>query len=159
MAQITYTLAMIITKLSIALLQLRIIGQASVTMRRITLASIAVNVIIGLYEFFALLFQCTPVRHASTINVVQLTFCEAQEVLDADHDDGSLRGQKRRRDRRVRIFSHQPGAGLVLRPRISTYGLEAPDENNSQDLDYIGFRHGSLVCLAFSPQRNPAKLS
>ncbi|KAF4541826.1 Integral membrane protein [Lasiodiplodia theobromae] len=60
MAQITYTLAMMITKLSIALLQLRIIGQASVAMRRITFASIAVNVIIGMYEFFALLFQCTP---------------------------------------------------------------------------------------------------
>lgn len=53
---------MMITKLSIALLQLRIIGQTSVIMRRLTLVSIAVNVIIGTYEFFALLFQCTPVR-------------------------------------------------------------------------------------------------
>lgn len=60
LAQVVYTIAMMITKLSIALLQLRIIGQTSVIMRRLTLVSIAVNVIIGTYEFFALLFQCTP---------------------------------------------------------------------------------------------------
>ncbi|KAH7045320.1 hypothetical protein B0J12DRAFT_155296 [Macrophomina phaseolina] len=60
LAQVIYTQAMVITKLSIALLQLRIIGQSSATMKRVTLASIAVNVIIGTYEFFALLFQCTP---------------------------------------------------------------------------------------------------
>ncbi|GME62523.1 Alpha/beta hydrolase fold-1 [Neofusicoccum parvum] len=60
LAQTIYTLAMMITKLSIALLQLRIIGQTSIVMRRINYVSIAVNVIIGIYEFFALLFQCTP---------------------------------------------------------------------------------------------------
>ncbi|KAH7042845.1 hypothetical protein B0J12DRAFT_787929 [Macrophomina phaseolina] len=60
LAQAAYALAMLITKLSIALLQLRIIGQTSKIIRRINYGSIAVNAIIGIYAFFALLFQCTP---------------------------------------------------------------------------------------------------
>ncbi|EOD51951.1 putative integral membrane protein [Neofusicoccum parvum UCRNP2] len=72
LAQTIYTLAMMITKLSIALLQLRIIGQTSIVMRRINYVSIAVNVIIGIYEFFALLFQCTPVRFLFSDDTVKL---------------------------------------------------------------------------------------
>ncbi|KAB2571663.1 hypothetical protein DBV05_g9710 [Lasiodiplodia theobromae] len=64
--QVSYTLTLLTTNLSIAFLHLRITGRAHPLFNRLHYVSIAVNVIIGLYECFALLFQCYPVYKAWT---------------------------------------------------------------------------------------------
>lgn len=60
-AKTSYVLTLIITNLSIALLQLRISGGVFIVFNRLHYTSIAINVVIGLYEFFRVLFQCFPV--------------------------------------------------------------------------------------------------
>ncbi|GME28615.1 Integral membrane family protein [Neofusicoccum parvum] len=61
-AKTSYVLTLIITNLSIALLQLRISGGVFIVFNRLHYTSIAINVVIGLYEFFRVLFQCFPVE-------------------------------------------------------------------------------------------------
>ncbi|GME31723.1 integral membrane family protein [Neofusicoccum parvum] len=60
LCQCTYTLALLLAKLSIAFLQLRVMGLSTSTLRRLHHLSIGANVFFGLYEFFTLLFQCYP---------------------------------------------------------------------------------------------------
>lgn len=56
----TYTLAVMLAKLSIAFLQLRVMGLSTATLRRMHQISIGINLVVGLYEFLTLLFQCYP---------------------------------------------------------------------------------------------------
>ncbi|EKG19746.1 hypothetical protein MPH_02958 [Macrophomina phaseolina MS6] len=49
-----------LAKLSVAFLQLRVIGLSTLMLRRIHYATVVINLVIGLYEFFTLLFQCYP---------------------------------------------------------------------------------------------------
>ncbi|KAB2574457.1 Integral membrane protein [Lasiodiplodia theobromae] len=60
LTQCTYTLALMFAKLSIGLLQLRVMGLSTMTLRRMHYGSIAVNIAVGLNEFFMLLLQCYP---------------------------------------------------------------------------------------------------
>ncbi|KAK8210787.1 hypothetical protein IWZ01DRAFT_550998 [Phyllosticta capitalensis] len=62
--EVTYIATSAFVKLSVAILQLRIIGTSNTTLRRINFLSTAVNVIISFYTFFLLLFQCIPPRKA-----------------------------------------------------------------------------------------------
>ncbi|KAL0257566.1 hypothetical protein SLS55_008380 [Diplodia seriata] len=47
-------------KLSIGLLQLRVMGLSTSTLRRMHHATIALTILVSMYEFFTLLFQCYP---------------------------------------------------------------------------------------------------
>lgn len=49
-----------LAKLSIAFLQLRVMGLSTATLRRMHQISIGINLVVGLYEFLTLLFQCYP---------------------------------------------------------------------------------------------------
>ncbi|KAH7014073.1 hypothetical protein B0J12DRAFT_705836 [Macrophomina phaseolina] len=56
----TYTLASMSAKLSIAFLQLRVMGLSTSKLRRIHYFSIYINLLVGLSLFFTFLFQCYP---------------------------------------------------------------------------------------------------
>ncbi|KAK7634968.1 hypothetical protein IWX48DRAFT_218680 [Phyllosticta citricarpa] len=63
-SEVAYIATSAFVKLSVAVLQLRIIGTANTTMRRINFLSTAVNVLLSVYTFFILLFHCNPPRRA-----------------------------------------------------------------------------------------------
>ncbi|KAL1640005.1 hypothetical protein SLS58_007431 [Diplodia intermedia] len=60
LTQCTYTIALMFAKLSIGLLQLRVMGLSTSTLRRMHHATIALTIVVSTYEFLTLLFQCYP---------------------------------------------------------------------------------------------------
>ncbi|EKG12624.1 hypothetical protein MPH_10290 [Macrophomina phaseolina MS6] len=65
-SQLCHVWTMVLTNLSIAMLQLRISGGVYVTFKRLHYASMFFNVCIGLAQFFLLLFRCLPITKAWT---------------------------------------------------------------------------------------------